>query len=135
MKDNFYFMDEYFLGIEFRCPSQQTGPTVLWFKPENFKKVIHVCQEKRLGISVIEVYKDGYADTLLAEDFGGDPFDPNWYAIEYENLVKKYCTGADNKEVLFSGWYVESDTIHKSSSSGALPKAERTWWQKLFGSE
>ena len=67
MKDNFYFMDEYFMGIEFTYPSQQIGPPVLWFKPENFKKVIAVCKEKGLGISVIEVYKEGYADTLLSD--------------------------------------------------------------------
>ena len=113
-------MDEYFLGIEFRFPSQQTGPPLIWFKPENFKKVIAVCSEKGLGISVIEVYKDGYAYTLLAEDFGGNPFDANWYTSEYENLIKKYCTGTANGEVLFSGWYVEpADTNITSADNGS----------------
>ena len=42
MKDNFYFMDEYFMGIQFTYPSKQIGPPVLWFKPENFKKVIAI---------------------------------------------------------------------------------------------
>lgn len=114
------------MGIEFSCPSQQIDPPLLWFKPENFKKVIDVCREKGLGISTIEIYKDGYAETLMSEDFGGDPHDPDWYTTGYENLVKKYCTGTDNRSVLFSGWYVERET-------GTLPKSGRSWWQKLFG--
>lgn len=100
-------MDEYFLGIEFRYPSQQIDPPMLWFKPENFKKVIAVCKEKGLGILVIEVYKEGYADTLLSDDFGGNPFDPNWYTNEFENAVKKYCLETENTEVLFAGWYLD----------------------------
>ncbi len=78
------------MGIEFRFPSQQIGPQLLWFKPENFKKVIEVCKEKSLGISVIDLYKGGYAETLLSDDFGGNPFDPNWYFTGYENLIKEY---------------------------------------------
>ncbi len=125
MKDNFYFMDEYFLGIEFSFPTQQIGPQLLWFKPENFKKVIEVCKDKGLGISVIEVYKNGYAETLLSDDFGGNPFDPNWYTTGYENLIQEYCTGSDNIPVLFSGWYEEPISTK--------PKEKLTWWQKLFG--
>lgn len=113
--DNFYFMDEYFMGIEFRFPSQQIEPPLLWFKPENFKKVIEVCRKKGLGISAIEVYKDGYADTLLSDDFGGNPYDPNWYTSGYESLVKKYCNSGDNKEVLFSAWYMEPDNTNKTT--------------------
>jgi len=133
MKDNFYFMDEYFMGITFSCPPQQIGPQLLWFEPEYFKKVIDVCQKKGLGISTIEVYKGGYADTLLSKDFGGNPYDPDWYMSEYENLIKKYCVGTDNRVVLFSGWYLEPNNINKTTTY--LAKAGRTWWQKLFGSE
>lgn len=133
MKDNFYFMDEYFLGIEFRFPSQQVGPPVLWFKPENFKKVLAVCKEKGLGISVIEVYKDGYADTLLSDDFGANPFDPKWYLNEYENLVNKYCMVSDNKEVLFSGWYLEPGDILQNTANKPTTKAKQSWLQKIFG--
>jgi hypothetical protein len=106
MKDNFYFMDEYFLGIEFRFPSQQVGPPLVWFKPENFKKVLEVCKKNGLGLTVIEVYKGGYADTLLSDDFGANPYNPDWYINAYEDLVNKYCADTD-QEVLFSGWYVE----------------------------
>lgn len=131
MKDNFYFMDEYFLGIPFISPPQQTGPPLLWFKPENFKKVIDVCKEEGLGISVIEVYKGGYAETLLAEDFGGNPYDPNWYINGYEKLVKDYCM--DGANVLFAGWYLVPGNTNQPSANSTLPKTKRSWFQKLFG--
>jgi|688.fasta_scaffold141485_2 hypothetical protein len=133
MKDNFYFMDEYFMGIQFTYPSKQIGPPVLWFKPENFKKVIAICKEKGLGISVIEVYKDGYADTLLSDDFGGNPYDSNWYFTEYENLVKKYFKDSDDKTVLFSGWYIEPSNTNQTTANSSKPKSKLSWLQKIFG--
>lgn len=128
MKDNIFFMDKYFLGIEFRYPSQQIGPPVMWFKPENFRKVLSVCKEKGVGVTTIEVYKGGYADTLLAEDFGGNPYDVDWYTKEYEKLVVQYCADSDKTEVLFSGWYVEPLDIAERDVHNPKPK----WWQKLF---
>jgi len=112
------------MGIEFRYPPQQVGPMKMWFKPENFRKVIDVCTEKGLGISTIEVYKGGYADTLMSDDFGGNPFDPNWYTNEFEDLVKKYCLEND-EEVLFSGWYLEPEKNNKANNSSNVMSSEQ----------
>ncbi len=139
MKDNFYFMDEYFLGIEFRYPSQQIDPPMLWFKPENFKKVLAVCNENGLGVHVIEVYKGGYADTLISDDFGGNPFDSNWYTSEFDQLQKRYCSGEDNEEVLFAGWYLEpADTeepgtdLVEEESSGQVIRKKKSFWSRII---
>lgn len=125
MKDNFYFMDEYFLGIEFRFPSGQIDPPLLWFNPENFKKVLAVCQEKGLGVQVIEVYKGGYADTSISDDFGGNAFDSDWYLGEYDRLIKHYCSGEDAAEVMFAGWYLESNDPELSSDNRSDAEPEK----------
>ncbi|MGV3611446.1 MAG: hypothetical protein ACO1N0_10880 [Fluviicola sp.] len=124
MKDNFYFMDEYFLGIEFRFPSGQIDPPLLWFNPGNFKKVLAVCQEKGLGVQVIEVYKGGYADTLISDDFGGNAFDSGWYLREYDRLLKQYCSGEDAAEVMFAAWYLEKDDDDSESNSDNESRSE-----------
>jgi hypothetical protein len=135
MKDNFYFMDEYFRGIEFRFPSGQIDPPLLWFNPDNFKKVLTVCREKGLGVHVIEVYKEGYADTLISDDFGGNAFDPDWYLREYDQLVEKYCSAEDETEVMFAGWYLEKHDTELSGNEDSMShRVEPTEPKKSFWS-
>ena len=105
MKDNFHFCDTYFLGIRFTSNFAKSGPVFLLFEPEQFEVVLERCKEHGLGVFAIEVWKGGCADTWLAEDHGGDPYDPQWYASAFGELRARYVDGAST--VHFSATYLE----------------------------
>jgi len=106
LKDNYYFNDKYFLGIPFTA-FQGESPPFVWFKPDGFRRVMDVCKTNGLGVAAIEVWKDGYAETVLVDEHGGDPFDATWYLAAFETLLKTYVADGE-AGVLFAASYLET---------------------------
>ena len=103
-KNNIYFAENHFNPIPFTALFGANDP-FLWYKPTDFRRVLEVCRQKKLGVKTIEVWKGGYADTRLCSDYGGDPFDAAWYGPVFEELERLYVDS--DETVLFCGTYSE----------------------------
>jgi hypothetical protein len=104
-KNNSHFAERHFNPIPFTALFTPNDH-FLWYKPGDFRQVLEVCRQKKLGVKSIEVWKGGYADTRLCADYGDDPFNTAWYEPVFEELLRLYADG--DETVLFCGTYSES---------------------------
>ena len=75
--------------------------SIKYFSEKDFKIVLNRIQHFNLGISGIEPWLNGeFYNVLVAEDFGSNPFDPNWYNQAFEKLKK------ENNNLIYAATYV-----------------------------
>lgn len=97
---------------------------------DGFKKLIGLSQ-----IHLMNVNKDGYA--YVGYEFGCTWDDEHGLGfMTHKDRIIDFG-GADTS---FLTWVAKKDlkpdpTENKTAGNSTLPKAGRTWWQKLFGSE
>ncbi|CAD0006204.1 hypothetical protein [Flavobacterium salmonis] len=95
-----YLNRNVFFGLE----NQNSGfdsESIKYFLEDDFKIILDRIEDLNLGVNGIEPWFDEeFYDVIVVEDWGNNPFDPNWYKKVFENLKE------EKKNLLYAASYV-----------------------------
>ncbi|MGX7666739.1 hypothetical protein [Flavobacterium pedocola] len=100
-----YLDNHVFFGLK----NRNTGfdaDAITYFSEDDFQTVLQRVESSNLGICSIKPWSDGeFSNAANFEDFGNDPFNPDWYTKAFEDFKK------EKKNLLYAATYEVPESL------------------------